>query len=248
MWRRGVGGRLQPGQAHPSGLTQGVHPAYDDAVADGGAGQDLHGVQAGDAGGEADALGNAVAHPVGGTALPRLEERAAFHQQRVGPFVEDDAGGDALVLAQAGGRGAEKMEIVHPDRVSETPGAKTAVTDYRVIDQLGTRLAAVALRPVTGRTHQLRAHMAALGNPIAGDGKYGGRGQENLGDGWGAGLGGGLSRKLHLHAVQLHLPHPVTGRKMSFNAPLPDHMARTWATVGWDPADLTGPLLDRPVD
>lgn len=151
-------------------------------------------------------------------------------------------------LVKAGGRGVEKMEVVHPDRVAETPGGKAAVTDYRVIDQLGSRLAAVALRPVTGRTHQLRAHMAALGTPVAGDGKYGGRGQQNLGDGWGAGLGGALSRKLHLHAVQLHLPHPITGRRISFHAPLPEHMARTWAMVGWDPADLTGPLLDRPVD
>ncbi len=160
---------------------------------------------------------------------------------------EPQAGTIRYGLVKAGGRGAEKMETVHPNQVTSTPGAKTAITDFAVIDQLGGRLAAVALRPVTGRTHQLRAHMAALGNPIAGDGKYGGRGQENLGDGWGAGLGGALSRKLHLHAVQLHLPHPVTGRKMHLHAPLPEHMVRTWDAVGWDPADLTGDLLERPV-
>ena len=160
---------------------------------------------------------------------------------------EPAAGTIRYGLVKAGGRGAEKMEVVHPARIAETPGAKSAVTDYRVIEQLGNRLAAVALRPVTGRTHQLRAHMASLGNPIAGDGKYGGRGQQNLGDGWGAGLGGALSRKLHLHAAQLHLPHPVTGRAMSFFAPLPEHMARTWAMVGWDPAELTGTLLERPI-
>lgn len=160
---------------------------------------------------------------------------------------EPSAGTIRYGLVKAGGRGAEKMETVHPARIDETPGAKTAITDYRVIDQLGTRLAAVALRPVTGRTHQLRAHMAALGTPIAGDGKYGGRSQENLGDGWGAGLGGGLSRKLHLHAVQLHLPHPVTGGDLSFFAPLPEHMARTWSAVGWDPQDLKEELIERPI-
>lgn len=161
---------------------------------------------------------------------------------------EPEAGTIRYGLVKAGGRGVEKMEIVHPNQVAQTPGAKTAITDYRVIDQLGTRLAAVAMRPVTGRTHQLRAHMAALGSPIAGDGKYAGRGQENLGDGWGAGLGGGLSRKLHLHAMQLHMPHPITGKRLSFLAPLPEHMARTWATVGWDPAELRQELLERPVD
>ena len=114
----------------------------------------------------------------------------------------------------------------------------------REIEQAGTRLAAVALRPVTGRTHQLRAHMAALGCPIAGDGKYGGRGQENQGEGWGAGLGGALSRKLHLHAARLSFPHPSTGRPMTFSAPLPEHMARTWEVMGW-PAELPRDLLPR---
>ena len=79
--------------------------------------------------------------------------------------------------------------------------------------------------------------MAALGHPIVGDGKYGGSGQENLGDGWGAQLGGEISRKLHLHARHLRLPHPVTGAMLHLTAPLPPHMQRTWASLGWDPAD-----------
>ena len=147
-----------------------------------------------------------------------------------------------LVKAGVKGQG-EKMELVHPDKVRDTEGAKNATTDYRVIDQAGGRAAWVALKPVTGRTHQLRAHMAALGCPIAGDGKYGGRGQENDGSGWGAGLGGAISRKLHLHAARLSFPHPVTGRQMHFSAPLPEHMTRTWGVFGWDMADLPEPIF-----
>jgi 23S rRNA pseudouridine955/2504/2580 synthase len=147
-------------------------------------------------------------------------------------------------LVKAGGKGVgEKMQLVHPDQIKATEGARHATTDYRVIEQAGGRAAWVALRPVTGRTHQLRAHMAALGCPIAGDGKYGGRGQENLGSGWGAGLGGAISRKLHLHAARLSFPHPVTGRRLSLAAPLPEHMARTWEVFGWNMADLPEPIF-----
>lgn len=148
-----------------------------------------------------------------------------------------------LVKAPSGGD-RDRMRTVHPDAVDGTEGARHAVTDYRVIEQAGPRAAWVALRPITGRTHQLRAHMAALGTPIAGDGKYGGRSQENQGDGWGSGLGAALSRKLHLHAAVLDLPHPVTGRRMRFAAPLPEHMARTWDLFGWDPAAVPEPLFE----
>ena len=136
----------------------------------------------------------------------------------------------------AGGEG-EKMRVVPPDQVSSVEGAKRATTDYRVIEAAGTRTAWVALAPITGRTHQLRAHMAAIGHPIVGDGKYGGGGQVNEGDGWGAQLGGGISRKLHLHARHLTLRHPITGARLSLTAPLPEHMKRTWDFLGWRPED-----------
>ncbi len=145
-------------------------------------------------------------------------------------------------LVKAPGRGAkgeaEKMICVLPDEVDKTPDAKRAVTDYAVLTRLASRAAWVALVPVTGRTHQLRAHMAELGHPIIGDGKYGGSGQVNEGDGWGAQLGGELSRKLHLHARHLVIEHPVTGARMAFTAPLPDHMARSWTMFDWRAEDV----------
>jgi 23S rRNA pseudouridine955/2504/2580 synthase len=108
-----------------------------------------------------------------------------------------------------------------------------ARTRYRVIDQAGNRTAWVELQPHTGRTHQLRVHMAAIGHPILGDGKYAGQD---------AFLTGTISRKLHLHARRIRIDHPDGGR-IDVSAEMPDHFAATMASLGFDLA-----LGDLPLD
>jgi 23S rRNA pseudouridine955/2504/2580 synthase len=141
---------------------------------------------------------------------------------------ERRSGSITLPLNKMPGTGGEKMMV-------DEANGQTAKTLYRVVERTGDRAAWLELRPLTGRTHQLRVHCAALGCPIVGDGKYGGAE---------AYLTGGISRKLHLHARALTLPHPDKST-LSVLAPLPEHMAATWDMLGFDADALPAPLPER---
>ena len=139
------------------------------------------------------------------------------------PSIED--GMIELPLAKQPGSGGEKMHVDEKEGLA-------ARTRYRVIERAGNRTAWVELQPFTGRTHQLRVHMAAIGHPIVGDGKYGG--QEAF-------LTGGISRKMHLHARRLRIDHP-DGGMIDITADLPPHIAESLAHLGFELAAGDLPL------
>jgi 23S rRNA pseudouridine955/2504/2580 synthase len=114
--------------------------------------------------------------------------------------------------------------------------AMHAVTYYAVVETSAQTLAWLSLKPVTGRTHQLRAHMAHIRNPIVGDPKY-----FNI-ENWH--LPGGIQNRLHLMARRIAVPHPRGGR-IDVSAPLPEHMQQTWNLLGLD-ASRYDPIEDAP--
>jgi 23S rRNA pseudouridine955/2504/2580 synthase len=142
------------------------------------------------------------------------------------PSVED--GVIDLPIAKQPGTGGEKMYV---DEKEGSP----ARTRYRVIEQAGNRAAFVELQPFTGRTHQLRVHMAAIGHPIVGDGKYGGPE---------AFLTGGISRKMHLHARRIRIDHP-DGDPIDVRAELPRHFAESLEHLGFEEAAGDALVLDE---
>ncbi len=121
-------------------------------------------------------------------------------------------------LAKEGGRGQERMTVADHD------DAKHAVTDYAVVDRAGEEFAWVAAKPVTGRTHQIRVHLASLGTPIVGDFKYGAQAAKGK---------GAIADRLHLHARAIDIAHPDGGR-LTVTAPLPPHMKKSWELLGFD--------------
>ncbi len=112
----------------------------------------------------------------------------------------------------------------------EDEDAMVAKTDYEVVDAAGKRLSWLALKPLTGRTHQLRVHCETLGTPILGDPKYGGKAAHME----------GFTDRLHLHARSLEFPHPAGGR-LRVAAPLPPHMRTTFKDLGFSSGDTPRP-------
>jgi 23S rRNA pseudouridine955/2504/2580 synthase len=130
-------------------------------------------------------------------------------------------------LAKEGQRGkGERMTV------SEEEDAKFALTEYAVMGQAGHEFAWVAARPVTGRTHQIRVHLASLGTPIVGDFKYGGTDAKGK---------GAIADKLHLHARSIDIARPDGGR-LQVTAPLPPHMLKSWTLLGFDADDRRDPF------
>jgi 23S rRNA pseudouridine955/2504/2580 synthase len=130
---------------------------------------------------------------------------------------------EAALVKAAGPDGEDRVRKALP---GEQDKAMHATTHYSVIDRVAHKAAWVSLKPVTGRQHQLRAHMALIGHPIVGDNKY--EGETALAE-------SGIEPKLHLHARRLVIPHPVAGEpRIDVTAPLPEHMQRTWEMLGLD--------------
>jgi 23S rRNA pseudouridine955/2504/2580 synthase len=124
---------------------------------------------------------------------------------------------DLALAKQAAPGGGERVR-------ADAEDGRHAVTYYRVIDSAGEHASWLALLPITGRTHQLRAHCAAIGTPILGDPKYGGAGAQLA--------GAPNAKRLHLHARELSIPHP-TGGRLRAEAPLPPFMRQSWEFFGF---------------
>ena len=116
---------------------------------------------------------------------------------------QKDKGIIKLALAKRGDK-MEKVEIADD--------GKKSVTEYTVLEHFANQMSWLELSPITGRTHQLRVHCAAIGCPIIGDGKYGGA----------VAFEEGLSKKLHLHAKRIIIKE----LGIDVTAPLPEHMAQ----------------------
>lgn len=119
-------------------------------------------------------------------------------------------------------KGVNDREMVIPAHPKD-PAAEPAETEFVTISRAANRVAWMALRPHTGRTHQLRAHMLAMGHPILGDPKYGNEASNSVSEGL----------KLQLHARRLTLPHPSRGT-LILEAPISKELKAGFQKFGFD--------------
>jgi 23S rRNA pseudouridine955/2504/2580 synthase len=153
----------------------------------------------------------------------------------------------SLFLAKGEGMKSEGMREVRGARAGQSrdlermrvarhgeADAQHSVTYYAIVDKIAPKLAWLSMKPLTGRTHQLRAHAEAIGHPIIGDPKYGHRREdEQRRRDPVLAVPEDVERKLHLLARRLVLPHP-RGGTLDVTAPLPPHMQRSFEKFGFD--------------
>jgi 23S rRNA pseudouridine955/2504/2580 synthase len=134
---------------------------------------------------------------------------------------------DMPVRRQMGSAGERVVVLddLDADADLDEIGARRAITDFAIVDRAADRFSFVALEPRTGRTHQLRVHMAAIGAPILGDGKYGGPAAHPR--------MAGIARQVHLHARRLAIPVPG-GATLDVTAPPPKHFKETLAALEFE--------------
>lgn len=153
------------------------------------------------------------------TALFKGDEAQKLYWALVTGVPDPAAGEIDLPLGKYRSGGTEKVG-------TDVEEARTAVSRYALIQKAGRQVAWLALRPLTGRTHQLRVHCNAIGHPILGDGKYGGR-QAFPEKPW-------QPDRLMLLAREITLPHPEDGTTLRITSPLPEHFEAAFRTLGFD--------------
>lgn len=114
----------------------------------------------------------------------------------------------------------------HRQRMKVLAGGREAITEYHVLEQFAHPVGPVSgeytlieAEPVTGRTHQIRVHLASIGHPVVGDAVYGRRKQRLP-----------VSRQF-LHARRLEFKHPLTGKRLDLEAPLPEDLSQVLALL-----------------
>jgi 23S rRNA pseudouridine1911/1915/1917 synthase len=193
---------------------------------------------------------NALLHRLGaGGEVPRLGLVHRLDKETSGCLaVARTEAALASLQAQFKGRTVEKVYLAlchgapaaagrfdtpygrHPrDRIRFTGRVKTgrrAVTTYRVLERF-EGASSVEVRLETGRTHQIRVHLAEAGHPLLGDATYGGtRREARLAPGHPVRRAAEALGRQALHAARLALDHPRTGRRLSFEAPMPEDLGR----------------------
>lgn len=140
------------------------------------------------------------------------------HQGKISTFLARDEDEERMKIAKHG-----------------EDGASHALTHYSVVETAGPVVAWLSLKPVTGRTHQLRAHCDHIGHPIVGDPKYFKKRDWEL--------PGGVQNRLHLLARRIVIPHPRGTGVIDVTAPLPPHMRQSWNLLGFDANDPAADLM-----